>query len=262
MLHNVPPHLRSEDYFIQRPHHNFFNRIFYSDLWKKIVPFTESRSYSILERQRSAEWYGSAPQGTWVDGILDYTYNKHNVNSIGHFHMHENRKNKPHKDHNGGDATNLQLSYPKFGFTYYPKGCVREISNYKECRQQGGKDCMELKINVVEVCPKWTLELMREAKKKKMKATIIDNKTYRAAMKVEDYNTHRSLRDIKDKYQHLRTFRRDGYYSDDRYNPALYPAPDSNSNVNLGDKILFSDILGGNRIELITNERTEALNNA
>lgn len=251
--------LRSEDYFIQRPHHNFFNRIFYSDLWKKIVPFTEPRHFTILERQRSAEWYGSAPQATWVDGIVDYTYNKHNVNSIGHFHMHENRKNKPQKHPQGGDKTHGNFVYPTNSKIFYPKGCTREVLNYKECKSSGKGDCTEEKINIVEVCPKWALETMREQKKFMMKAQVIDNKTYRDAMKVEDYNKGRSLKDLKDKNAHLRKIRSDGYWADDRYNPTIYPSADQNSNVNLGDEIIYNDLIGGNNIEKTTERRKDAM---
>jgi hypothetical protein len=249
--------LRSEDYFHQKPHHNFFNKIFYSNLWKKITPFTENRDVGILERQRSAEWYGRAPQATWVDGIVDYTYNKHNVSSIGHFHMHENRKNKPNKAQSGGDKTHGQHLYPSYVPVNMPKGCNREIYNYKKCKEDGGSDCTEKKISIVEVCPKWALELLRERKKIEMKATIIDNKTYREALKVEDYNKGRSLRDLKDKYAHLKTIRRDGYWADDRYNPTNYPPADHNSNVNLGDDIIYNDVLGGNYIENTTKKRND-----
>lgn len=261
-VNDIAFNLKSEDYFIQRPHHSFFNKIFYSKLWRSIVPFHEKRDLTILDRQRGSEWYGSAPQATWVDGVIDYTYNKHNINSIGHFHMHENRKNKPQKAReNGGDATHGMPLYPVYSPVYFPKGCKREINNYKQCRSSGSNDCTEQKVNVVEVCPKWCLELMREKKKFFMKATVIDNNTYREAMRVEDYNQGRSLKDLKDKNAHLRTIRRDGYWADDRYNPTLYPSPDHNSNVVLGDKIVFSDVLGGNRVELIQNDRKDAMNN-
>jgi len=251
--------LKTEDYFIQRPHHNFFNKIFHSDLWRKVVPFTEQKENSLLERQRASDWYGRAHQNTWVDGILDYTYNKHNIHSIGHFHMHENRKNKPNKAETfGGDATNLQHIAPAYKYTYAPKGCSREIVKYQRCKENGNGDCIEQKINIVEICPKWALELMREQKKFMMKATVIDNQTYRNAMKVEDYNQNRTLRDLKDKTAHLKVIRRDGYWADDRYNPTIYPAPDHNSNTNLGDEILYNDVLGGNIVESETKLRNEA----
>ena len=43
------------------------------------------------------------------------------------------------------------------------------------------------KINIMEVCPKWTLELLREKKRNLMRATLIDNQTYRRAMEVSEY---------------------------------------------------------------------------
>ncbi len=247
--------LTTEDYFHQRPHMNFFNRIYYNGFFKNYMPFYEYRSTNPLERQRSAHWYGRAPQGSWVDGIIDYTYNKTNEQSIGHFEMHENRKNKPQKKHDGGDSTHSQLIYPKFGISMIPNGCKNEIKQYYSCKENKGKSCIEEKINIVEVCPKWTLELLREKKKITMKATIIDNKTYREAMKVEDYNKGRSLRDLKDKNAHLNKIRGDGYWADDRYNPIIYPSADQNTNIVLGDNIIYNDVLGGNRVELVGEER-------
>ena len=52
------------------------------------------------------------------------------------------------------------------------------------------------------------------------------------------------------------------YWADDRYNPSVYPSADDNTNVNLGDNIIYNDILGGNRVEKITNERLEYRNNS
>lgn len=260
-IDNLAFNLKPEEWFNQRPHHNLFNKFFYSNLWKTIYPFHETRDFSVLERQRSAEWYGSAPQGTWVDGVIDYTYNKHNVNSIGHFHMHENRKNKPNKSREiGGDKTHFLLTHPTFKPIIFPKGCNREIIKYQKCIEEGGKNCTEQKINIVEICPKWCLEKLREFKKFYMKAAVIDNNTYRRAMKVEDYNKDRSLADLTNKNAHLRKIRRDGYWSDDRYNPIVYPSPDQNTNIVFGDEIIYSDIIGGNRIAKITKERENAMN--
>lgn len=248
--------LRSEDYFNQRPHHDFFNRIFYSRAWKKWAPFHEKRDLTILERQRGSEMFGAAPQGTWVDGVLDYTYNKHNITSIGHFHMHENRKNKPQKDKRiGGDATNKQLLYPEYAVIPFPKGCQKEIRKFNNCDKNGNSDCTKEKIDVIEICPKWCVEKLREAKKQLLKETVIDNNTYRKAMNIEDYNKGRTLRDLKDKNAHLRKIRPDGYYADDRYNPVFYPSADNNTNTNLGEDIIFNDVLGGNRVEYINEER-------
>lgn len=251
--------LRTENYFHQRPHHNLFNKFFFSNFWKTVFPLSETREFTILDRQRSSEWYGSAPQATWVDGVVDYTYNKINRNSIGHFHMHENRKNKPFKERrNGGDAQDHLTLYPTFYTSKYPAGCQRELNLYLECRNNG-KECNSEKINIVEVCPKWALERLRENKKALLKATVIDNDTYRRAMKIENYNEGRSLKDITDKNRHLIKLRSDGYWADDRYNPTIYPAPDQLTNITMGKDSRYSDIIGGNIIDLIKKERNEAM---
>lgn len=358
----------TEEYFIQRPHYNFFNKLFYDYGLKNIIPFSESRTYNPLEPQRSSHWYGRSPHVNWVDGIIDYTYNKYNINSIGHFHMFENRKNKPQKSHSGGDRSYFLPSEPVFSPVPMPKGCFKEIKTYKNCKEDSEnlrqyfngsdmkklkeeyskisdniansikeylsednknrnylfedlkngkknlKDILELlpskndiaqklkdfedkygykmsslvtkfnhtkneksvinivmnnntlsnklnnsctteKINIVEVCPKWVLEALREKKKAILKCTVIDNRTYRNAMKVEDYNKNRSLKDIKDKYAHLRSVRAETYWADDRYNPTIYPSPDQNTNIVLGDETKYNDVIGGNNIELTIDER-------
>jgi len=107
----------------------------------------------------------------------------------------------------------------------------------------------------MEVCPKWVLESLREKKRFAMRATLIDNQTYRRAMKVSNYNHGRSLRSIKKETLKEPEIRSDAYWSDDRYNPTVYPAPDQNSNVNLGNDVIYNDVLGGNRIETTHKER-------
>lgn len=86
-----------------------------------------------------------------------------------------------------------------------PKGCSNEIQIYKKCVKKSGnpQSCLDEKINIMEVCPKWTLELLRERKKNLMRATLIDNQTYRRAMEISDYNKGRSVADIK----HTKTYR-------------------------------------------------------
>ena len=107
----------------------------------------------------------------------------------------------------------------------------------------------------MEVCPKWVLETLREIKRFAMRATLIDNQTYRREMKVSDYNQGRSLRAIKKENLTEPEIRSDSYWSDDRYNPTVYPAPDQNTNVNLGNHVIYNDVLGGNRIEMAYKER-------
>jgi hypothetical protein len=114
--------------------------------------------------------------------------------------MHENRKNKPNKTANGGDRVPMKQSflYPTYVPIYYPKGCANEIQIYKNCVRDSGKAemCMNEKINIMEVCPKWSLELLREKKRTLMRTTLIDNQTYRRAMEVSDYNQGRSMKDL------------------------------------------------------------------
>lgn len=251
----------NEDYFIQRPHHNLVNKFFYSDFMKKYNPLHEWRSYHPYYHVRLANWYGAPPHATWVDGIIDYTYNKYNDKSIGHNDLHDNRKNKPYKAADGGDKVRNGAAHPlhpTYVYSFYPKGCGKEIHTYKKCvnNKKNTASCLEEKINIMEVCPKWVLEALRERKRFLMRATLIDNETYRRAMKVSTYNQNRSLRDIHEDVVEVAKIRSDGYWSDDRYNPTTYPSPDHNSNVNLGGTPIYNDTIGGNNIENIIEKRT------
>jgi hypothetical protein len=246
---------------------NFFNRIYYSDFMKRYNPLQEWRSYHPFYHTRAANWYGVPPHATWVDGSLDYTYNKYNQHSIGHFHLHENRKNKPFRNRKGGDRIPEWAPRPigpTYVFQYMPKGCSREINKYKKCvndRKDVAK-CVDQKINIMEVCPKWVLEALREKKRVLMRATLIDNETYRRAMRVSDYNRNRTLRDIKEDVRGRRNIRSDSYLYDDRYNPTVYPSPDQHTNVNLGQELPYNDVLGGNKIELINRNRAHFSKNS
>lgn len=76
--------LRSDDYFIQRPHHNFLYKL-----------------------------------------LIQILYNQ---SSIGHFHMHENRKNKPFKVRSGGDKVRLNhgFSHPTYTQIFLPKDVLEK----------------------------------------------------------------------------------------------------------------------------------------
>ncbi len=251
----------NEDYFIQRPHFNFFNKIYYSNFMKRYNPLHEWRSYHPYYHVRAANWYGTPPHSTWVDGSIDYTYNKYNTASIGHAHLHENRKNKPYRNrNNGGDKVPNFATRPigpAYVKQYLPKGCAREIHKYKKCVKDTHDvaKCVDQKINIMEVCPKFVLESLRERKRVLMRATLIDNETYRRAMNVSNYNQKRSLKSLNEDITGPRNVRSDSYLADDRYNPTVYPSADQNTNVNLGDNVVYNDVLGGNKIELIEKNR-------
>ena len=210
----------TEDYYYQKPWYNVVNYVIYSDFMKKYNPFVEPRSYDALRYIRQAPWYGETPRTTWVDGIIDYTYYKHNNKTIGHFDMHENRKNKPFKDFKGGNTAfnqHIPFKYPTLQPIYCPRGCSQEIKKYKSCviAKKDSKKCFDEKINVMEICPKWALELYRERKRIHLRNVLIDNTTYRRAMSVSPYNQGRSLTDIKEKrdwsYGTSDNMRTDGY---------------------------------------------------
>merc|ERR1712010_225763 len=104
-----------------------------------------------------------------------------------------------------------------------PKGCYREVRKYQECAAAIGKEfsqCVNQKINIMEVCPDHVLEGLREKKKHMLRAEVIDNETYRRSMQVSDYNSSRSVSDLKLKtwaHGSAGNLRSDSTYQDDRY---------------------------------------------
>lgn len=97
----------------------------------------------------------------------------------------------------------------------------------------------------MEVCPDFVLEGLRERKKWALRAELIDNQTYKRAMKVSDFNRGRSVSDLKLKtWAYSKTLRTDSVYEDDRYNPTKYSHPHRYDNVNFPDQE-YTDFFGG-----------------
>ena len=134
--------------------------------------------------------------------------------------------------------------------SYIPRGCYKEIRKYQKCTAEGGSEdkCFNDKISVMEVCPDHTLEALRERKKWYLRAELIDNETYKRAMKVGEYNRDRSVNDLKIKtwdYGKVENMRTDSVWQDDRYSPKAYSHPHRYDSVNFPD-MEYKDIFGGN----------------
>jgi hypothetical protein len=99
----------------------------------------------------------------------------------------------------------------------------------------------------MEVCPEHVLEGLREKKKWYLRAEVIDNDTYRRAMKVSDYNKGRSVSDLKLKtwaYGKAGELRSDSVWEDDRYSPVKYSHPHRHDSVNFPE-MEYKDVFGG-----------------
>ena len=101
----------------------------------------------------------------------------------------------------------------------------------------------------MEVCPDHVLEGLREKKKHLLRAEVIDNQTYRRAMKIGEYNKGRSVSDLTLKnwaYGKAGNLRSDSFYEDDRYLPTSYKHHHRNDNVNNPDQE-YKDLFGGTK---------------
>lgn len=121
----------------------------------------------------------------------------------------------------------IQASAPAPHSTYtftsdkLPRGCVRTIQFYKRCvmvndTNKCGKEANE----IVEICPNWALESMKEKGRFVAKAEAVQNLQYRAAMEESPYNKGRTPSDVSEKTwlkgtrQYLRP---DTMWADERY---------------------------------------------
>lgn len=129
-----------------------------------------------------------------------------------------------------------------------PRGCRREIQKYHTCKANSTDEaCFDQKINIMEICPEHVLEGLRERKKWFLRAELIDNDTYKRAMKVSDYNKGKSVNELELKtwsYGRPNKMRTDSTWQDDRYDPSKYPHPHRNDSINFPDQE-YSDFFGG-----------------
>lgn len=239
------------EYFYQKPHYDFANKILHSSTYKKLNPL---RTYYDFQPERMVAmpmFFGQYPQFSWLYGNLDYSFKKYHRHYQTHDEWYPDRKNKSLGFKQGGFC-DKSLRNPKYMTLIgvpAPRGCAKEIRNYHLCKEnKGAEQCFNEKISIMEVCPDHALEGLRERKKWYLRAKTIDNQTYRRAMTVSDYNKGRSVSDLKLKdwsYGSFQKMRTGSYWSDDRYNPTVYRHPHRSDTVNFPD-LEYKDVFGGN----------------
>lgn len=238
------------EYYYQKPHYDFFNKILHSDFYKKVNPIRTYYDYQPGRLTLMPSFFGTYAATSWLYGNLDYSYNKYHRHYQSHDEWYPDRKNKSLGFKNGGycdpslrNPIGLQISN-----TLIPRGCAKEIRKYHQCKEKEGEKCYDQKISVMEVCPTHVLEDLRERKKWYLRAKAIDNQTYRRAMSVSDYNKGRSVSELKLKdwtYGTSDRMRPDSYWFDDRYDPTVVRHPHRQDTVNFPD-LEYKDIFGGN----------------
>ena len=165
------------------------------------------------------------PHQSWLWGNLDYMGNKYHRHYQAHDDWYHDRKNKTLYDKSGSVwEHSTEMSYGcTLKPTMVPWGCQREIKKYNDCSDSKGEgECFNEKISIMEVCPDFVLEALRERKKWYLRARVIDNSTYRRAMEVSPYNVGRSVTDLIPRswnYGTKHNLRPDSYWSDDNLSP-------------------------------------------
>jgi len=113
--------------------------------------------------------------------------------------------------------------YSHFAFTVekLPRACVRTIQTYKRCQMvNGDAKCKDEAQDILEICPNWALDAIKERTRWTAKVSAMQNIQYFRAMEVSPYNKGRSVTDVPDKTWidgtrlHLRP---DTMWADERY---------------------------------------------
>jgi hypothetical protein len=65
----------------------------------------------------------------------------------------------------------------------------RALGAFRKCSSFFAKEeCKEEQDNIMEICPTWAIESLREKKRHQTKCDAIDRNQYLRAMAVSDYN--------------------------------------------------------------------------
>ena len=165
-------------YYWQKPHYNLANKIVHSDPYKKLFPWRQRYEWSPNTLVQLPTMFGNAPQITWLWGNLDYSLQKKHRHIQAHDEWYPDRKSKTlgseiggQHNYNGLQSTGLTLRPSQI-----PKGCHREIRTFNNCKADKDEaQCFNEKISIMEVCPDFVLEGLREKKKWALRAELIDN---------------------------------------------------------------------------------------
>jgi len=102
-----------------------------------------------------------------------------------------------------------------------PRACVRTLSVYKRCEMiNGATKCKKEGQEILEICPNWALDEIKSKNRFLKKAQAIQNKQYREAMEISEYNKGRTNADVSDKTWKDGTrfnLRPDTMWADQRY---------------------------------------------
>lgn len=139
----------------------------------------------------------------------------------------------PHFDPNGDgprpgwDLMHYQVSPLSGDYTLevtgssLPRACQRYYDIYNRCKMVNGTEkCQREVKDVMEICPPFSLEMLKDHKRQQKKFLKIQDQQYREAMNVSSYNVGRTVADVSSKtYVHgtSKYLRPDTMWNDDRY---------------------------------------------
>ena len=131
----------SPEYYWQKPHLDFANRIIHHPLYKKLNPLHNHYYYRPEQARAEPLYFGVPPGATWLYGNLDYTMNKHHRLYQAHDDWYPDRKNKSLGYKNGAlsDKRGNHSTMMRFEKIDYPRGCVREVRKFQDCAKEHGK---------------------------------------------------------------------------------------------------------------------------
>ena len=240
------------EYFWQKPHYDWGNKVIHSDIYKSLNPIRARYDYKPNDYSQMPFFLGLVPQAVWLYGNLDYSFYKYHRHYQAHDDWYPDRKQKSLGFPHGGmcQPNMLTPKYMTLVPQVIPRGCYKEIRKYQICTSKNSAEaCFDDKISIMEVCPDHILEALREKKKWYLRAEVIDNQTYKRAMTVSDYNKGKSVSDLKLKtwaYGKNCNLRSDTLYQDDRYNPTKFSHPHRYDNVNFPEQE-YTDFFGGTK---------------
>eukprot|EP01016_Furgasonia_blochmanni_P021905 TRINITY_DN2401_c0_g1_i1.p2 TRINITY_DN2401_c0_g1~~TRINITY_DN2401_c0_g1_i1.p2 ORF type:complete len:321 (-),score=116.07 TRINITY_DN2401_c0_g1_i1:191-1153(-) len=185
---------------------------------RMIAPMNPFRLQQIPTQDRAAfgarygnQWFipNVYPNAIKWDKMFPTHYDPLSEQSRGPFGL-QNRKYAP------GPFSHYVISADKL-----PRACVRQIQNFKRCAMiNGDEKCEEEINNLMDICPTWALDTMKEKGRFLLKVRAIQNQQYRRAMEVAEYNQGRTPADVSDRTWVDGTrlkLRPDTMWADERY---------------------------------------------
>jgi len=174
------------------------------------LPQIPSQDRMAFGLRRGNGWYNPLP---YPNGIMWWKM------FPGHFDpLHDEPKKERWQVENFSPA-----GHSHFIFTAdkLPRGCVRTIQAFKRCEIVNGQgNCSDASREILEICPAWALDELKEKQRFLAKVQAINRLQYQSAMEVSDYNSGRTVKDVSDKTwldgtrEYLRP---DTMWADERY---------------------------------------------